>query len=73
MGNFRRQLEIAINGKGRNFFDKASSGLKENLRYVFNAIDTDGNEESSADELASYLTKADPSMTKSELNYLFNY
>ena len=72
IGNFRRQLEIAISGQGRNFlFDKASSSLKGDLRYVFNAIDTDGNGELSTDELASYLTQADPSMTGKELNYLF--
>ncbi len=72
IGNFRRQLEIAISGQGRNFlFDKTSSGLKGDLRYVFDAIDTDGNGELSTDELASYLTQADPSMTGNELNYLF--
>ena len=72
IGNFRRQLAIAISGKGRNFlFDKADSGTRGDLRYVFEAIDSDRSGELSTEELARYLTKANPSMGKNELNYLF--
>lgn len=73
ISNFRRQLEIAINGKRRNFmFDKADTGTKGDLRYVFEAIDRDRNGELSTSELAGYLTEANQSITDSELNYLFN-
>lgn len=72
IGNFRRQLEIAISGKGGNFmFDKANAGTKGDLRYVFKAIDRDRNGELSISELADYLTQANQSMTDEELKYLF--
>ncbi len=73
ISNFRRQLEIAIRGKGRNFmFDQASEAMKGDLRYIFDAIDSDRSRELSTSELASYLTQGNQKIDDSELNYLFN-
>lgn len=73
ISNFRRQLEIAINGKGRNFmFDKASEAIKGDLRYIFDAIDSDGSGELSTSELATYLTQGNQTMDETEFAYLFN-
>lgn len=72
IGNFRRQLAIAISGKGGNFlFDQVDPGVKGDLRYVFDAIDSDRSGELSTEELARYLTKANSLMGENELNYLF--
>lgn len=71
--NFRRQLEIAINGQGRNFlFDRASEATKGDLRYIFDAIDTDSSQELSTSELADYLQKTNQITDERELSYLFN-
>lgn len=73
ISNFRRQLEIAINGRGRNFlFDRASEATKGDLRYIFDAIDTDSNQELSTLELANCLRKTEQITDDEELNYLFN-
>ena len=72
ISNFRRQLEIAIDGKGRNFMlDRANESTKGDLRYIFEAIDSDRSGELSTSELASYLTKTKQSINDDELNYLF--
>ncbi|MGD1917927.1 MAG: urea transporter [Pleurocapsa sp.] len=73
IGNFRRQLQLAKSGKGRNFmFDKASEAVRGDLRYVFDAIDSDRSGRLSTAELSSYLTKGNQNMDASELNYLYN-
>ena len=73
ISNFRRQLEIAIGGQGRNFlFDQASDSTKGDLRYVFDAIDTDRSGELSTHELATYLERAAQITSEEELIYLFN-
>ena len=72
IGNFRRQLEIVIGGKGRNFmFDRADEATKGDLRYIFEAIDSDRSGELSTAELAIYLNQTKPTITNNELNYLF--
>ena len=73
ISNFRRQLEAAINGKsGDLLFNKTSDATKGDLRYVFDAIDTDRNGELSARELADYFIQADRTTSEDELSYLFN-
>lgn len=72
ISNFRRQLEAAMNGNSRNIlFDKASESTKGDLRYIFDAIDTDRSGELSTKELAGYLIQADPNTSEEELTYLF--
>ena len=53
-------------------FDKASEAVRGDLRYVFDAIDSDRSGRLSTAELSSYLTKGNQNMDESELNYLFN-
>ena len=73
ISNFRRQLEAATGGQSHTLlFNKASDSTKGDLRYVFNAIDTDRNGELSARELADYLLAADRITSNDELTYLFN-
>lgn len=73
LSNFRRQLEAAINGKSGNLlFDKASTATKGDLRYIFEAIDTDRSGELSTQKLVSYLSQADKNTSEDELIYLFN-
>ena len=73
ISNFRRQLKIAINGGSRNFLlDQATIATKGDLRYIFDAIDTDRSGELSTEELASYLLQADGITSEDELMYLFN-
>lgn len=73
ISNFRRQLEIAISGKGRNFmFDQADEAIKGDLRYIFDAIDTDCSQELSTSELDRYLRQKDQITFEDELDYLFN-
>lgn len=73
ISNFRRQIEAAINGEGGNLlFDKASTATKGDLRYIFEAIDTERSGELSTQELANYLYRADRATSEDELIYLFN-
>jgi len=73
ISNFRRQLEIAISGQGRNFlFDRASKATKGDLRYIFDAIDTDSSQELSTSELADYFRQTNQITDDEELSYLFN-
>ena len=72
ISNFRRQLETAIEGNSSNIlFYQASEATKGDLRYVFDAIDTDRSRELSTKELANYLMTADSHTSEEELNYLF--
>ena len=65
ISNFRRQLKAAINGESGNLlFDKASTATKGDLRYVFEAIDTDRSGELSTQKLANYLHQADRATSK---------
>lgn len=73
LSNFRRQLKAAMNGESSNLlFDKASTATKGDLRYVFEAIDTDRSGELSTQKLANYLHQADKATSEDELIYLFN-
>ena len=73
ISNFRRQLKAAINGEDLNLlFDRASTATKGDLRYVFDAIDTDRSGELSTQTLANYLIQADRATSDDELSYLFN-
>ena len=66
------QLQEALRGKPTFFlFQNISSQLKGELRYIFNAIHTDGSEEISRSELKTYLRIADRSLSDAEINYLF--
>ncbi|MEO1377968.1 MAG: urea transporter [Cyanobacteria bacterium J06635_10] len=73
ISSFRTQLQEAIQGKPTFFlFQNISSELKGELRYIFNAIDTDNSEEISLSELKTYLRIADDSLSDAEINYLFD-
>ena len=72
INNFRRQLEAAMVGKRRNFFlEKASASIKGDLRYLFDAIDTNRNGEISPGELAMHLRQAGVGQFEGDLAYLF--
>lgn len=51
---------------------KASVSIKGDLRYVFDAIDTNGNGELSAPELAMHLHQSGLGQLEGELEYLFD-
>lgn len=70
---FRHQLKAAVIGQNPNFLlDKASAATKGDIRYVFDAIDTDSSGEISTKELASYLLRGNQITSEYELTYLFN-
>jgi urea transporter/Ca2+-binding EF-hand superfamily protein len=70
--HFRRQLKSAMLGKSCKFlFEEAAESIKGNLRYVFDAIDTDRNGTLSIQELAVHLRQASQAWSKDELAYLF--
>ena len=70
--NFRRQLEGAMEGQRCTYlFEKASSSMKGNLRYLFDAIDTDRSGTLSTAELAAHLSAAGRVSSEAELAYLF--
>jgi urea transporter len=72
ISKFRRQLEAAMVGKRRNFLlEKASASIKGDLRYLFDAIDTNRNGEISAGELAMHLRQAGLGQFEGDLAYLF--
>jgi Ca2+-binding EF-hand superfamily protein len=59
-------------GKRRNFFlEKASASIKGDLRYLFDAIDTNRNGEISPGELAMHLRQAGLGQFEGDLAYLF--
>jgi len=73
LSNFRRQLEGAMGGSRRNvLLEKASVSIKGDLRYVFDAIDTNHNGEVSAPELAMHLHQSGLGQLEGELEYLFD-
>ncbi|HBB30491.1 MAG TPA: urea transporter [Cyanobacteria bacterium UBA8803] len=70
--NFRQQLAAAIAGEQRNLlFEEASTAVKGDLRYLFNAIDLDNSGALSTQELASHLQQAGQVLSQEELMYLF--
>lgn len=72
ISKFRRQLEAAMVGKRRNFLlEKASASIKGDLRYLFDAIDTNRNGEISPGELAMHLRQAGLGQFEGDLAYLF--
>ncbi|HEY9614519.1 urea transporter, partial [Allocoleopsis sp.] len=72
ISNFRRQLKRAMLGKSCNFlFEEAAASIKGDLRYVFDAIDTDRNGSLSTQELAVHLRQAGQVWSEDELAYLF--
>lgn len=72
ISNTRMRLEAAILGqKHKFFFERTDDAFKNDLRYVFNAIDRDGDRQVSTQELAQYLEKAGKSLTNTEINLLF--
>ncbi len=71
--SFRYQLQEAIVEKTTFLlFQKASAELKGDLRYIFNAIDSDRNEKISLSELKTYLRLAHDTLLDTEINDLFN-
>jgi urea transporter len=71
ISSFRRQLKQAILGQRHFLFDDCSPALKGDLRYIFDAIDTDGSGTLSIQELASHFRDAGQVFSEQELAYLF--
>lgn len=72
ISNFRRQLEIAMMGEQRRFlFESASAAVRGDLRYLFDAIDTNGSKTLSVQELTHHLRQVDHTCSDEELTYLF--
>ena len=70
--NFRRQLEAAMSGKRRRFLlEKASSSMKDDLRSLFDSIDTNRNGTLSEEEIAEHLQGVDQDLSSDEVAYLF--
>ena len=73
ISNFRRQLKAAIAGQRHHFlFDRSSVALRGDLRYIFDAIDTDRSGTLSTQELATHLRQAGQVPSETELAYLFD-
>ncbi|OZH51231.1 urea transporter [Hydrocoleum sp. CS-953] len=70
---FRSQLHSAMQGKHHKvFFEQAPLELKNDLRYIFNAIDRDRSGTLSLEELRYHLQQAGNPMSDDELNFLFS-
>ena len=70
---FRKQLQGAMQGKHHKiFFEQAPLELKNDLRYIFNAIDRDRSGSLSLTELSHRLQQAGHPMSDDELNLLFS-
>lgn len=69
---FRSQLQSAMEGQHQKvFFDKAPLELKNDLRYIFDAIDRDRSGSLSFEELSYHLQQAGHPLSDEELNFLF--
>lgn len=72
ISNTRMRLQAAILGQQHKFFfERADESFKNDLRYVFNAIDQNRDEQISVQELVNYLEKAGKGITQTEMNLLF--
>ncbi len=72
ISNFRRQLEIAMLGEQRRFlFESAPASVRGDLRYLFDAIDTNHSNTLSTQELTHHLHQSGQVWSDEELNYLF--
>jgi Ca2+-binding EF-hand superfamily protein len=72
ISNCRRRLQLAMMGKKHNlFFEQADSKEKGDLRYIFKAIDQDGDEQISIRELEGQMNQVDQSFSDSEITRLF--
>ncbi|MEG3436696.1 urea transporter [Pannus brasiliensis CCIBt3594] len=70
--NSRLRLQAAVVGEKHNFlFEDAPDSVKGDLRYVFNAIDRDGNGRVSVAELTGYLQRIGKPLPESEFQRLF--
>ncbi|NER02257.1 MAG: urea transporter, partial [Okeania sp. SIO3C4] len=70
---FRSQLHSAMQGQHHKvFFDRAPLELKNDLRYIFDAIDRDRSGSLSLQELSYHLQQAGHPMSDEELNFLFS-
>ncbi|NET72861.1 MAG: hypothetical protein F6K62_18595 [Sphaerospermopsis sp. SIO1G2] len=73
ISRFKVQIQAAIQGKPSFFLvQNISSELKGELRYIFNAIDTDNSGAISISELRTYLIIAHNTLSEAEINNLFS-
>ncbi|MEB3338158.1 MAG: urea transporter [Leptolyngbyaceae bacterium] len=69
---FRRQLKDAMAGTPRrHLLESASDATQKDLKYLFNAIDTNFSETISVEELADHLRHLKRPLSEEELVYLF--
>ncbi|MBI4783275.1 MAG: urea transporter [Oscillatoriophycideae cyanobacterium NC_groundwater_1537_Pr4_S-0.65um_50_18] len=69
---FRQQLQDAMQGRSRQLlFEQASVAMRGDLRYVFDAIDRDGNGKLSLTELSQHFQQAGYLLKPDELNLAF--
>ncbi|MGA1409487.1 MAG: urea transporter [Prochlorotrichaceae cyanobacterium] len=72
MSTFRRELGEAMGGQATFYLlQGASPALQDNLRFVFNAIDSDRNGMLSREEITDYVGQAGQFTDEAELDYLF--
>ncbi|AFZ18440.1 urea transporter [Allocoleopsis franciscana] len=72
VSSFRQNLRATIQGQQRNIlFEQATSAIKGDLRYIFDAIDRDRSGFLSTQELADHLNQAGKVVSEDELTYLF--
>ncbi|MDJ0519176.1 MAG: urea transporter [Trichodesmium sp. MO_231.B1] len=70
---FRSQLHSAMEGEHHKvFFEQAPLELKNDLRYIFDAIDRDRSGSLSLSELSHHLQQAGNPMSEEELTFLFS-
>ena len=73
ISGFRRQLQSAMQGQHHKvFFEQAPLEIKEDLRYIFNAIDRDQSGSLSLTEMSYHLQQSGHPMSDEELNFLFS-
>lgn len=69
---FRQQLQDAMQGQSRQIlFEQASVAMRGDLRYVFDAIDRDGNGKLSLTELSQHFQQAGYPLKPDELELAF--
>jgi len=70
---FRQQLQDAMQGRSHQMlFEQASVAMRGDLRYVFNAIDCDGNGKLSLTELSQHFQQTGYPLKLDELDLAFS-
>ena len=70
---FRCQMKAAIAGQRHHvLFEQSTASRRGDLRYIFDAIDTDRSGTLSTQELARHLRQAGQALSETEIAYLFS-